>query len=54
MKNASESQVRGKCAQLGFPNVKADTKVALLSGGEKARLLMGLATFHGPHLHHTG
>ncbi len=50
MKNASESQVRGKCAQFGFPNVKADTKVALLSGGEKARLLMGLATFHGPHL----
>jgi len=50
MKNAGESQVRGKCAQLGFPNVKADTKIALLSGGEKARLLMGLATFHAPHL----
>ena len=31
-------------------NVKADTKVALLSGGEKARLLMGLASFNGPHL----
>ena len=50
MKNASEAQIRGKCAQLGFPNVKADTKVAMLSGGEKARLLMGLSTFHGPHL----
>ena len=50
MRNASESQVRGKCAQFGFPNVKADTKVALLSGGEKARLLMGLSTFHAPHL----
>ena len=47
---ASEAQVRGKCAQFGFPNVKADTKVAMLSGGEKARLLMGLSTFHGPHM----
>ena len=50
MRNASEAQVRGKCAQFGFPNVKADTRVAMLSGGEKARLLMGLSTFHGPHL----
>ena len=43
-------KIRGKCAQFGFPNVKADTKVAQLSGGEKARLLMGLASFNGPHL----
>lgn len=50
MKNASEAQIRGKCAQYGFAANKADTKVALLSGGEKARLLMGLSTFHGPHL----
>ncbi|MCX8254125.1 putative ABC transporter ATP-binding protein YheS [Beijerinckiaceae bacterium RH AL1] len=50
MKGASEAQVRSKCAQIGFPNVKADTKIALLSGGEKARLLMGLSTFHAPHL----
>ncbi len=50
MKNASEAQIRGKCAQLGFANVKADTKVAMLSGGEKARLLMGLCSFNGPHL----
>jgi ATP-binding cassette, subfamily F, member 3 len=50
MREQPESKIRGKCAQLGFPNVKADTKVALLSGGEKARLLMGLASFHGPHL----
>jgi ATP-binding cassette, subfamily F, member 3 len=50
MREAPEAKIRGKCAQLGFPNVKADTKVALLSGGEKARLLMGLASFHGPHL----
>lgn len=50
MRESTEAKIRGKCAQFGFPNVKADTKVAQLSGGEKARLLMGLATFHGPHL----
>jgi ATP-binding cassette, subfamily F, member 3 len=50
MRDSTEAKIRGKCAQLGFPNVKADTKIGLLSGGEKARLLMGLASFHGPHL----
>jgi ATP-binding cassette, subfamily F, member 3 len=50
MRDATEAKIRAKCAQFGFPNVKADTKVAQLSGGEKARLLMGLASFHGPHL----
>ncbi|HEY5226660.1 MAG TPA: ATP-binding cassette domain-containing protein, partial [Methylovirgula sp.] len=50
MPDAPESKIRSRCAQMGFPNIKADTKVALLSGGEKARLLMGLATFQGPHL----
>ena len=33
-----------------FPAAAADTKVSSLSGGEKARLLLGLAAFHGPHL----
>jgi ATP-binding cassette subfamily F protein 3 len=50
MRDATEAKIRAKCAQFGFPNVKADTKVAQLSGGEKARLLMGLASFDGPHL----
>ena len=50
MRGESEAKIRGRCAQLGFPNVKADTKVAQLSGGEKARLLMGIASFNGPHL----
>jgi ATP-binding cassette subfamily F protein 3 len=35
---------------MGFSGSKADTPVSALSGGEKARLLMGLATFGGPHL----
>ncbi len=50
MRGEPEAKIRARCAQIGFPNVKADTKVALLSGGEKARLLMGLASFNGPHL----
>ncbi|ACK49941.1 ABC transporter related [Methylocella silvestris BL2] len=50
MRDATEAKIRAKCAQFGFPNVKADTKIAQLSGGEKARLLMGLAAFNGPHL----
>ena len=50
MKDGTESRIRGKCAQLGFPATKADTPVAQLSGGEKARLMMGLAAFDGPHL----
>jgi ATP-binding cassette subfamily F protein 3 len=50
MKDGTESRIRGKCAQLGFPASKADTPVAQLSGGEKARLMMGLAAFDGPHL----
>jgi ATP-binding cassette subfamily F protein 3 len=50
MTDAPESRIRGRAAQLGFPGGKADTKVAQLSGGEKARLLMGLCTFAGPHL----
>ena len=50
MRDSTEAKIRAKCAQFGFPNIKADTKVAQLSGGEKARLLMGLASFNGPHL----
>jgi ATP-binding cassette, subfamily F, member 3 len=50
MTDAPESRIRARVAQIGFPSSKSDTKVANLSGGEKARLLMGLATFNGPHL----
>ena len=37
-------------AASAFPASAADTPVENLSGGEKARLLLGLATFAGPHL----
>ena len=50
MPDAPESRVRARAARMGFSGERADTKVEQLSGGEKARLLMGLSTFHGPHL----
>ncbi|TXN21205.1 MULTISPECIES: ABC-F family ATP-binding cassette domain-containing protein [Methylobacterium] len=50
MPDAPEARVRSAAARLGFPASKADTPVSQLSGGEKARLLMGLAAFSGPHL----
>ncbi|MBL8590733.1 MAG: ABC-F family ATP-binding cassette domain-containing protein, partial [Methylobacteriaceae bacterium] len=50
MPGAPEAKIRARAARMGFPAVKADTPVAELSGGEKARLLMGLASFAGPHL----
>ena len=50
MPEAPEARVRARAAQMGFSGERADTKVEQLSGGEKARLLMGLSTFHGPHL----
>ncbi len=47
---ATEAQTRSACAQLGFGPDKADTLVEKLSGGEKARLLLGLITYHGAHM----
>lgn len=50
MPDAPEAKIRARVAQMGLSSDKMDTKVDQLSGGEKARLLMGIATFHGPHL----
>jgi ATP-binding cassette subfamily F protein 3 len=50
MRGAAEAKIRGRAALIGFPGDRADTRVAALSGGEKARLLMGLAAFDGPQL----
>ena len=46
----SEAQARARVAQIGLDRSKMDTPAQDLSGGEKARLLLGLATFHGAHL----
>jgi ATP-binding cassette subfamily F protein 3 len=45
-----EAKVRARVGAIGFSGQAADTKVEKLSGGEKARLMLGLATFSGPHL----
>jgi ATP-binding cassette subfamily F protein 3 len=50
MPDAPEAKVRARVGFIGFSGDAADTPVANLSGGEKARLLLGLATFDGPHL----
>ncbi len=50
MPDAPEAKVRTRAAEMGFSGGAGDTKVSALSGGEKARLLLGLATFNGPHL----
>jgi ATP-binding cassette subfamily F protein 3 len=50
MPDAPEARVRARAAQTGFSGARADTKVANLSGGEKARLLLGVASFNAPHL----
>jgi len=50
MPDQPEARVRARTAQIGFPASKADTPVKNLSGGEKARLMLGIATFGGPHL----
>ena len=42
--------VRSRVAQMGLSTEKMDTPARDLSGGEKARLLMGLAAFEGPNL----
>jgi ATP-binding cassette subfamily F protein 3 len=50
MPNEPEAKVRARAGAIGFPGVMADTPSAQLSGGERSRLLLGLATFFGPHL----
>jgi ATP-binding cassette subfamily F protein 3 len=50
MPDAPEARVRARVGAIGFSGEMADTQVASLSGGEKARLLLGLATFDAPHL----
>jgi ATP-binding cassette subfamily F protein 3 len=50
MPDATETKVRGRTGAIGFSGKAGDTLVKSLSGGEKARLLLGLATFFGPNM----
>src|SRR5262249_23600891 len=50
MPDAAEAKERAVARSIGFSAQDADKNVEKLSGGEKARLMLGLATFGGPHL----
>jgi ATP-binding cassette subfamily F protein 3 len=50
MPDDTETKVRARVGAIGFSGKAGDTKVSSLSGGEKARLLLGLATFHSPNM----
>ncbi|KQS68054.1 glycosyl transferase family 1 [Rhizobium sp. Leaf371] len=50
MPGIAEAKVRARVAQMGLATEKMSTAAKDLSGGEKARLLMGLAAFHHPNL----
>jgi len=50
MPDAPETKVRGRTGAIGFSGKAGDTQVKNLSGGEKAQLLLGLATFFGPNM----
>ena len=50
MPDAPEAKVRARVAQMGLATEKMDTPAKDLSGGEKARLLMGLAAFDAPNM----
>lgn len=50
MPEAAEAKVRARVARMGLTTEKMDTPAKDLSGGEKARLLMGLSTFDDPNL----
>jgi ATP-binding cassette subfamily F protein 3 len=50
MPEASEASRRSRLAQFGLGAGKAETLVADLSGGERARLLLNLVAMEAPHL----
>jgi ATP-binding cassette subfamily F protein 3 len=50
MPDAPEAKVRARVGTIGFSGAAANAKVATLSGGEKARLMLGIATLNGPNL----
>ncbi len=48
--NISETELRNQLASAGFNNDIVDLPVEQLSGGQKARLLLLIATFNAPHI----
>ena len=47
---ATQAQRRARLGSYGFGAQLADSSCKTLSGGEKARLLFALASFHAPHI----
>jgi ATP-binding cassette subfamily F protein 3 len=47
---AGEAKVRAQLGRFGFSRDRANLKVGVMSGGEKTRLLLALATRTAPHL----
>ncbi len=50
MPENTQAQRRARLGSYGFGAALADSKCKTLSGGEKARLLFALASFHAPHI----
>jgi ATP-binding cassette subfamily F protein 3 len=50
MPNETEQKVRTRLGGFGFSNDKSLTAIGKLSGGEKARLMMAMASFKAPQL----
>ncbi|WP_438275206.1 ABC-F family ATP-binding cassette domain-containing protein [Nitrobacter sp.] len=50
MQGSPETKIRARVGAIGFSGKAGDTLVRSLSGGEKARLLLGLATFFAPNM----
>jgi ATP-binding cassette subfamily F protein 3 len=50
MPTKTVAERRARLGAAGFGATLADSKCSTLSGGEKARLLFFLATFHAPHV----
>lgn len=46
----SDLELRTRLGGFGFSSAKADTQIARLSGGERARLMLALATLDSPNL----
>lgn len=50
MPQANQTQLRGYLGRFGLGQQKAETKIAALSGGEKAKLLLAMMTREAPHV----
>ncbi|MEE2996653.1 MAG: ABC-F family ATP-binding cassette domain-containing protein [Pseudomonadota bacterium] len=46
----NDEKIRSQLGRFGFSQERADTRIASLSGGEKARLLFALMTCDAPHV----